>query len=120
MLARIYSFRENFKDAAEQYEIIMNGSNGQVTDSLRCEIYPDLGYDYLKLGKCQSSIPVLLKAERCNSKDTAVLMNIAASYQLCNSLKESKSYYKKVLEIDPDNPQAKKGLLETTIQGQDD
>jgi tetratricopeptide (TPR) repeat protein len=119
MLARIYSFRENFDSAAEQYEIILNGSNGQVTDSLRCEIYPDLGFDYLKLNKCDKAIPVLLKADHCKPKDSVILMNIAASYQLCNNLKDAKVYYKKVLEVDPDNKIAKKGLMEVTVQGED-
>jgi tetratricopeptide (TPR) repeat protein len=118
MLARIYSFRENFTDAVQQYEIILNGKNGQVSDSLRCEIYPDLGYDYLKLGKCQSSIPILLNAEKCKSNDVTVLLNIAASYQLCNSIKEANSYYKKVLAIEPKNKVAIRGEMETRLQSE--
>jgi tetratricopeptide (TPR) repeat protein len=118
MLARIYSFRGNFDAAVEQYEIILNDKSGQVTDSLRCEIYPDLGYDYLNLDKCTASLPILLKAEQCNPRDTAILRNIAASYQRCNSIKEAHTYYGKVLDIDPEDKIAKRGFLETQIQGQ--
>jgi len=119
MLARIYLFREEFASAAEQYETLLADKSGQVTDSLRCEIYPDLGFGYLKMGKCQSSISILLKAEQCRPRDTTVLKNIAASYQLCNSIKEAHTYYGKILDIDPDDKVAIKGFLETKIQGQD-
>jgi len=62
---------------------------------------------------------VLLKAERCNPRSTSVLMNIATSYELCNMIKDANKYFKKVLNISPNNKEAIKGNLRTTIQGQE-
>lgn len=118
MLGKIYSFNQDFSNAVEQYEYILNSNPGP-SDSLKCEIYPELGYDYLSLRQCQKAATVLLKAERCRPNDISVLLNIAASYHACNSLKEANAYYKKVLDRDPNNKQAKKGFLETKIQGQE-
>ena len=116
MLAKIYSFNKDFENAAAQYEIVLKSNGGQVSDSLKCEIYPELGFDYLNLGKCTTALPILLQAERCQPRDTAILMNIAASYQLCNSMKEANSYFRKVLEIEPNNKQALRGEMETRLQ----
>ncbi|OGC94489.1 MAG: hypothetical protein A2W25_01525 [candidate division Zixibacteria bacterium RBG_16_53_22] len=116
MLAKIYSFNKDFDNAAAQYEMVLKSNGGQVSDSLKCEIYPELGFDYLNLGKCSAALPILLQAEKCKPRDTAILMNIAASYQLCNSIKEANSYFRKVLEIEPNNKQALRGEMETRLQ----
>ena len=116
MLGKILSFNRDWKNAVEQYEYILNG-NPEASDSLKCEIYPELGYDYLMLNQCQKATVTLLKAERCDPNDASVLLNIAASYHACNSLKEANTYYKKVLKIDPKNKQAIKGEMETRFQG---
>jgi tetratricopeptide (TPR) repeat protein len=119
MLGKIYTFNKNYENSVRQYEILLNEYSELLNDSLRCMIYPDLGLSYLSLLKCQQAIPVLLKAERCHPRDTAVLLNIASSYQTCNQIKEARTYYEKVLELDPNNKVALRGKLETTIQGQE-
>jgi Tfp pilus assembly protein PilF len=82
-------------------------------------IYPDLGLSYLKLLKCNEATPILLRAERCNPGEVSVLFNIASSYQTCNMIAEANTYYRKVLEIDPGNADARKGEMQTRFQGEE-
>lgn len=119
MLGKIYSVNENWDRAIDQYEYILSHNGEGSSDSLKCEIYPELGFCYLSLGKYQASLGPLLKAERCNSRDETVMMNIAAAYQGVNSIKEANTYYKKVLAINPKNKGAIKGEMETRLQGKD-
>jgi tetratricopeptide (TPR) repeat protein len=119
MLGKIYTFNNKSLDAIKHFEIMMNDYRESLTDSVRCEIYPDLGRSYLSDGKCSRATPILLQAEKCKSNDVSVLLNIATSYHTCNQIKEANTYYKKVLRIDPNNKDAIRGNLETTIQGQE-
>jgi tetratricopeptide (TPR) repeat protein len=119
MLGKIYSFNKDYSKSVEQFEYILDKGGDNLTDSLRCEIYPELGSSYLQLGNCQASIPVLLKAEKCSPREISILMNIAGSYERCDKIKDANSYYKKVLAIDPKNKDAVKGDLRTTIQGKE-
>ncbi len=119
MLARIYSFNKNYQDAVDQYEYILNHENADLNDSARCEIYPELGSDHLQLGDCRTALPILLKAEKCNPNDFSVIKNIALSYELCDKIKDANSYYKRALELNPNDKDVKKGLLRTTIPGKD-
>lgn len=118
MLGKIYSFNKKYDEAVRHFEILLNDYSETLNDSIRCVIYPDLGLSYLSDGKCTKATPVLLKAEQCNPNDISVLLNIATSYHTCNLIKEANTYYKKVLRIDPNNKDAIRGNLETTIQGQ--
>ncbi|UCE67940.1 MAG: tetratricopeptide repeat protein [Candidatus Zixiibacteriota bacterium] len=119
MLGKIYSFNKKYDEAVQHFEILLNDYSESLNDSIRCLIYPDLGLSYLSDGKCTKATPVLLKAEQCNPNDISVLLNIATSYHTCNLIKEANTYYKKVLRIDPNNKDATRGNLETTIQGQE-
>ena len=119
MLGKIYSFNKKYYDAVKHFEILLNDYSEPLDDSIRCVIYPDLGLSYLSDGKCTKATPVLLKAEQCNPNDISVLLNIATSYHTCNLIKEANTYYRKVLRIDPNNKDAIRGNLETTIQGQE-
>jgi tetratricopeptide (TPR) repeat protein len=119
MLGKIYSFNKKYNDAVKHFEILLNDYSESLNDSIRCIIYPDLGLSYLSDGKCTKATPILLEAEECNPNDISILMNIATSYHTCNSIKEANTYYKKVLRIDPNNKDAIRGNLETTIQGQE-
>ena len=119
MLGKIYSFNKKYNEAVKHFEILLNDYSESLNDSIRCAIYPDLGLSYLSDGKCTKATPVLLEAERCNPNDISVLLNIATSYHTCNLIKEANTYYKKVLRIDPNNKDAIRGNLETTIQGQE-
>lgn len=119
MVGKIYSFNAKSLDAIKHFEILMNDYAESLDDSIRCEIYPDLGRSYLADGRCSRATPILLKAEQCNPNDISVLLNIATSYHTCNQIKEANTYYKKVLRIDPNNKDAIRGNLETTIQGQE-
>jgi Tfp pilus assembly protein PilF len=69
--------------------------------------------------RCSDATPILLKAEKCDPKEISVLFNIASSYHTCNMIKEANTYYKKVLEIDPSNPDAMKGEMQTRFQGEE-
>jgi protein O-GlcNAc transferase len=117
MLGKIYSFDHNYKSSAEQYEYILSHENADLNDSVRCEIYPELGSDYLQLQNCQTALPILLKAEKCKPNDFMIIMNIAASYELCDKIKDSNSYYKKALQINPSSKEAKRGDMRTTLVG---
>lgn len=119
MLGKIYTFNKKYEKSVMHYEHIIDNQSDLLTDSLRCVIYPDLGLSYLSLMRCQEAIPVLLKAEKCRPGDPAVRLNIASSYQTCNMMKKANAYYKKVLEIDPANPDARKGEMQTRFQGQE-
>jgi tetratricopeptide (TPR) repeat protein len=119
MLGKIYSFTERSLDAIKHFEILMNDYSESLNDSIRCEIYPDLGRSYLAEGRCSKATPILLKAERCTPNDISVLLNIATSYHTCNQIKEANTYYKKVLSIDPKNKEATIGDMQTTVQGQE-
>jgi tetratricopeptide (TPR) repeat protein len=117
MLGRIYSFNKDYENSVKQYEYILSHENPELSDSVRCEIYPELGSSYLQLQNCQASLPVLLKAERCKPNDFSIIMNIAASYEFCNKMKDAHDYYKKALDINPSSKDAKKGLMRNTISG---
>jgi len=119
MLGKIYSFNRKYDKAVRHFEILLNEYSESLNDSIRCIIYPDLGLSYLSDGKCTKATPILLKAEKCNPGDISVLLNIATSYHTCNLIKKANKYYKKVLRIDPNNKDAIRGNLETTIQGQE-
>ena len=119
MLGKIYAFNNNSLNAIKHFEILMNEYSESLNDSIKCEIYPDLGRSYLSDGKCSKATPILLKAEKCSPNDVSVLLNIATSYHTCNQIKEANTYYKKVLRIDPKNKDATIGDMQTTVQGQD-
>ncbi len=119
MLGKIYTFTEKYQKSIHHFKYLLNDQGSDLTDSLRCVIYPDLGLSYLKLLRCSEATPILLKAERCNPGEVSVLFNIASSYQTCNLIKEANTYYNKVLEIDPGNPDARKGEMQTRFQGQE-
>ena len=119
MLGKIYTFNEKYQKSIHHFEYLLNDQGGDLTDSLRCVIYPDLGLSYLKLMRCSEATPILLKAEKCDPKEISVLFNIASSYHTCNLIKEANTYYKKVLEIDPGNPDARKGEMQTRFQGEE-
>ncbi|UCC80635.1 MAG: tetratricopeptide repeat protein [Candidatus Zixiibacteriota bacterium] len=119
MVGKIYTFNNKSLDAIKHFEILMNDYAESLNDSVRCEIYPDLGRSYLADGRCSRATPILLNAERCNPNDISVLLNIATSYHTCNLIKEANTYYKKVLRIDPNNKDAIRGEMETRIQGQE-
>ena len=99
------------------YKIVKAAAD--LTDSLRCEIYADLGLGYLSLRNCKSSVPILLKAEKCKPDEISVLLNIASSYQLCNKIDDANNYYRKVLAIDPNNKAATVGEMQTRVQGRE-
>jgi tetratricopeptide (TPR) repeat protein len=119
MLARIYSFNKDYKNSVDQYEYVLNHESPDLNDSVRCEIYPELGSDYLQLSDCRTALPVLLKAEKCRPNDFSVIMNIASSYELCDKISDANTYYKRALELNPGSKDAKKGVLRTTIQGKE-
>jgi len=119
ILAKVYSFSQNYQKAVDQYEYILGHNPEGLSDSMKCEIYPDLGLSYLSLRKCQQALPNLLKAERCKPNELSIIKNIALSYQLCNRTKDAHDYYKKCLTYAPNDKDCKKGLLETTIQGEE-
>jgi tetratricopeptide (TPR) repeat protein len=116
MLGKIYTFDKNYAKSVEAYEYILSKGGDQVTDSLRCEIYPELGLAYLSLNNCRAATPILLKAEQCRPREISILKNIATSYILCNQVKEAHSYFVKVLEIDPKDKEAIKGKMQTEPQ----
>jgi tetratricopeptide (TPR) repeat protein len=118
MLGKIYSFREQYLNAIKHFEILLNDYAETLDDSTTCLVYPDLGRSYLSDGRCKKATEILLKAEKCSPNDVSVLMNLARSYEFCNSVKEANNYYKKVLRIDPGNEDAIKGEMMTRIQGQ--
>ena len=119
MLGKIYTFNKDYEKAVRQYEILLNDYSDMLNDSLRCVIYPDLGLSYLSLLDCHSAIPVLLKAEKCRPGDISVLFNIASAYHTCNMIDEAHQYYDKVLKLDPGNKEARKGFMQTQIQGKE-
>ncbi|MEE9553703.1 MAG: tetratricopeptide repeat protein [candidate division Zixibacteria bacterium] len=119
MLGKIYTFNKNHQKAIKHFEILLNDDSADITDSIRCVIYPDLGYSYFELNKCDKSIPVLLKAEKCKPNETSILFNIAGSYEYCDKTRNARTYYEKVLAIDPGNKDAIKGKMRTTVQGQE-
>lgn len=119
MLAKIYTYNEKYSNSVKHYEIMLNDYSEELTDSLRCVIYPDLGLSYLKLLKCSQAIPVLAKAEKCDPDEISVLFNSASAYHACNRLDDANEYYRKVLRIDPANKEAIKGEMQTRFQGQD-
>ena len=119
MVGKIYSYNEKYTKAIKHFEILLNDYSEDISDSVRCIIYPDLGLGYLKLMKCTQAVPILLKAEKCKPRETSILFNLASAYQLCNKMNEANDYYNKVLNIDPGNAEARKGEMQTRFQGQE-
>lgn len=119
MLGKIYTFNKNYENSVRQYEMLLNDYSELLDDSLRCVIYPDLGLSYLSLMKCRDAIPILLRAEKCRPNDTSILFNIASAYHTCNMIDDAHRYYGKVLDLDPGNQDARKGFMQTQIQGRE-
>jgi tetratricopeptide (TPR) repeat protein len=118
LLAKIYSVNKDYSNSVAQYERILN--NGvDVTDSLKCEIYPDLGAGYLYSKNYQAAVTTLLKAERCQPNDYSILMNIAIAYVSLDKVAEAHTYYGKALDVKPNDKEAKKGFMQTQIQGKE-
>lgn len=69
------------------------------------------GSTHIKLKNYQSAIPLLEQALALNPTDTQVMHALAVAYFKLGKLKISKAYYTSILEIDPEDTEAR-GLVE--------
>ncbi len=109
---------ENFVKAGFYYDAV------QLLESA-CKQYKDDIYFFKSLGniyyrtptKLKQAIHYLEKAHKMDRKDTDILQNLAGAYKKVGLYKEAYTYYKKLLSLDPDNPDAKEFLGEVENKG---
>lgn len=121
MLGNIYKFRgtpENglLPKAIEHLKLALKDTTGTIQNGDRCKIKGDIGYCYVVLRECENAIQYLEQAISCSPRDENVNLNMARAYHLCSKIKEANTYYKKTLEINANNKDAKEGELKTRIR----
>ena len=72
------------------------------------------GSTYIMLKDYQAAIPFLEEALVLNPAETQVMHALGVSYFKLGKLKTSKAYYVSILEIDPEDAEAR-GLVEVMI-----
>ncbi|BBB32406.1 hypothetical protein TTHT_0844 [Thermotomaculum hydrothermale] len=117
--------KEELKNKIEQY--IKAGMFYDAITLLEngCRKYKDDIYFFKTLGliyyrtptKLKQAIYYLEKAHTMNRKDLEVLKTLASAYKKVEFYRESYSFYKKVLAIDPDDSEANKFIAEVEKKG---
>jgi tetratricopeptide (TPR) repeat protein len=121
MLGNIYKFRGNpdnglLPKAVEHLKLALKDTTGTIQNGDKCKIKGDIGYCYVVLRECDNAIPYLEQAVSCGPRDEMVNLNLARAYHLCSRIKDANVYYKKTLEINPKNQDAKEGALKTSTR----
>jgi tetratricopeptide (TPR) repeat protein len=103
LLARVYINLNRFGEAKECYlkEIQLNPA--------KCELQANVGYCYMRLENPAAAVEPYRKAVSCFPRNATYLLNLATALELSKNLDEAYVYYLKVLEIDPNNKDAKDG-----------
>jgi len=70
--------------------------------------YTNLAFLYQSQNKLDQAIDILTKGLEKNPDDISLLLSLASSYEMKGEKEEAKKIYQKVLEIDPNNPVAKR------------
>ena len=104
---------ENYINAGMYYDAITLLENA-------CKKYRDDVYFFKTLGniyyrtptKLKQAIHYLEKAHSMDRKDKDVLQNLAGAYRKVGFYKETYTYYRKLLALDPDNSEANKFMQE--------
>ncbi len=79
-------------------------------DSTDCEAKGYLGLSYLMQKKYGAAIPHLRGAVQCQPNHEQFNLWLAQAFALTNQRESAKIYYRKVLQINPNNKDAKEGL----------
>lgn len=121
MLGNIYKFRGNQENgllpkAIDNLKAALKDTTGTIQNGEKCKIKADIGYCYVVMGDCNNAIPYLEQAVSCMPRDENANLNMARAYHLCSRLKDANVYYKKTLEINPKNKDAKEGDLKTRVR----
>jgi len=76
--------------------------------------FRQLGYHHLLDKDCTGATPLLEKAVAISPKDLQALVWLAQGYQNCRNREKATENYQRVLQIDPNQPDALKGMKSLT------
>jgi tetratricopeptide (TPR) repeat protein len=101
LLARVYYQLGQYQGAAQEYlaETRLDPSN--------CDLEENAGLCFLLAKSPAQAIPHLRKAVSCFPRKVSALMALAQALENNKEIDEAYQYYKKVLEIDPKNKEAR-------------
>ena len=102
-LARVYFSQENYKEAAEQYKLILQNAPEE------CEMVAAYGYSLMRMEEPAEAISPLSKAVKCYPNDTSYMLLLAQALELRKNLDDAYKWYMEVLKRDPGNQVAQDG-----------
>jgi len=94
----------NFEKSGYYYEKILQA------DSTDCEARGYLGLSYLMQKKHAAAIPYLREAVKCKPDQEQFNLWLAQAFALTGQKENARQYYRRVLQINPNNKDAKDGL----------
>jgi Tfp pilus assembly protein PilF len=95
---------KNFERSGYYYEKIIQ------VDSTDCEAKGYLGLSYLMQKKHAAAIPYLREAVKCKPDQEQFNLWLAQAFALTGQKENARQYYRRVLQINPNNKDAKDGL----------
>jgi len=102
-LAVVYYQQKDYEKAVELYPAVLE----EYPDN--CEAVGQYSYSLVMLQRYKQAIPHLRKSIGCYPNDIGYMLLLAQAYELNNNLDSAYDWYMKVLKIDPNNQEAKKG-----------
>lgn len=102
-LAIVYYREKDYEKAVKLYPSILK----KYPDD--CEPIGQYSYSLVMLQKYKEAIPYLKKSIKCYPNDIGYMLLLAQAYELNKSLDDAYRWYMKVLKIDSNNQEAKKG-----------
>lgn len=97
--------KKKYNEALETLALIPSGA----VHEAKARYYQ--GSAYMMLKDFESTVDYLGQAHKLNSQDTSILYALGVAYYKLGKIKLAKSYFASVLEIDPQNEDAK-GLMD--------
>ena len=102
-LARVYFSQENYKEATEQYKLILQNAPEE------CEMVAAYGYSLMRMENPAEAISPLRKAVKCYPNDISYMLLLAQALELRKDLDGAYKWYMEVLKRDPRNQAASDG-----------
>ena len=113
ILARAYKSVEKLDTTEMLYQRVLR------KDSTRCDIYYDLGTNYMKMKKYANAVKAFEKKMACDTStgyQYASSLNAAMSLMQLKDFAKAKEYIRKALQIKPDNVQAWTTMAQCNLQ----
>ncbi len=110
-LAEILEDREQWGEAAEQYEIMLEHAPPEE----RLPLYKNLGYLYTKTGQLEKAVSAYLSAANLDQKDPNLHYNLSALYEQLGRQKEADFYLDNAVTLNSDDLAGRLKLAEGLV-----